>query len=464
MKTILGSRTSHYLKRLGIFLIAVAFVVGIVGCDGNGNGNGDPYADYIKIYDWNDLDAVRDNLVEKYVLMNNLDSGTAGYDTIAGPTANEGEGWEPIGDATLVVGGDPLIDFQFVPGYAFYGTFDGNGHEIRDLFIDREYDALQGLFKAVESAGTITDVGVMDADITGSDGSACLVGASLGTVSECYSSGTVFVDGFGAGGLLGGIQGDGSTVSDCYSSASVNCTALGAGGLLVVVQLGGTVTDSYATGNVRADYTTAGGLLAFLEDGDVINCYATGDVETHSEVGGLVASVGQNGTVSKCYASGVVTSINIEYEPGLDSGDKAGGLVGNNNGHIVDSYATGAVSGDTMTGGLVGLISWDEVYEYGGTIDKSYSTGLVTNTVGVNETDEHVGGLVGLDDTPELEPDAVTDSFWDTETSGQLTSDGGTGKTTAEMKTESTFTGAGWDFTTTWEIATDSYPNLQWEP
>jgi len=38
------------------------------------------------------------------------------------------------------------------------------------------------------------------------------------------------------------------------------------------------------------------------------------------------------------------------------------------------------------------------------------------------------------------------DSFWDTQTSGQVTSDGGTGKTTAEMQMESTFTDAGWDF------------------
>jgi len=39
----------------------------------------------------------------------------------------------------------------------------------------------------------------------------------------------------------------------------------------------------------------------------------------------------------------------------------------------------------------------------------------------------------------------VSDSFWDIETSGQATSDGGTGKTTAQMKDITTFSGAAWD-------------------
>ncbi len=51
-----------------------------------------------------------------------------------------------------------------------------------------------------------------------------------------------------------------------------------------------------------------------------------------------------------------------------------------------------------------------------------------------------VGGLVGEN------WGEVMDSFWDTQTSGQVTSGGGTGKTTAEMQMASIFTDAGWDF------------------
>ena len=49
--------------------------------------------DAIEISDWYDLDAVRDDLSSDYVLVNDLDENTAGYDEIAGPDANGGEGW-----------------------------------------------------------------------------------------------------------------------------------------------------------------------------------------------------------------------------------------------------------------------------------------------------------------------------------------------------------------------------------
>jgi hypothetical protein len=55
-------------------------------------------------------------------------------------------------------------------------------------------------------------------------------------------------------------------------------------------------------------------------------------------------------------------------------------------------------------------------------------------------------------------------SFWNTETSGQSSSAGGTGTTTAGMKTQSTYTDAGWDFDTVWEIIGYNYPTLQSNP
>jgi len=67
------------------------------------------------------------------------------------------------------------------------------------------------------------------------------------------------------------------------------------------------------------------------------------------------------------------------------------------------------------------------------------------------------GGFCGYTSDDEK----ITDCFWDTETSGKSSSDGGTGKTTSEMKTKSTFTA--WDFDTTpvWTIEPgNSYPYL----
>jgi hypothetical protein len=103
-------------------------------------------------------------------------------------------------------------------------------------------------------------------------------------------------------------------------------------------------------------------------------------------------------------------------------------------------------------GGLAGCI------EFRGNITNSFSTGLVT--VSVDRT--RYGGLNGFIGTGGNVGTTVS-SFWDTQTSGQTTSASGTGKTTAEMKTQATFTG--WDFTTIWDIDSgknDGYPHLRW--
>jgi filamentous hemagglutinin family protein len=116
-----------------------------------------------------------------------------------------------------------------------------------------------------------------------------------------------------------------------------------------------------------------------------------------------------------------------------------GGLVGTNEGTINNSNSWSAVSGDQYVGGLVG-------YNDLGTVTKSYSIGAVSGA-------SYVGGLIGSN-----YEGSVSTSFWDTQTSGQATSAGGTGKTTVEMKMASTYTDAGWS--APWIIAGGSYACL----
>ena len=99
-----------------------------------------------------------------------------------------------------------------------------------------------------------------------------------------------------------------------------------------------------------------------------------------------------------------------------------------------------------------------------GTVSNSCSTGSVTGN-------DRVGGLVGNN-----RYGTVIDSFWDIETSGQATLDGGTGKTTAQMQDIAIFSGAGWNIIAVanpstrnpayiWNIVDDeTYPFLSWEP
>jgi hypothetical protein len=224
----------------------------------------------------------------------------------------------------------------------------------------------------------------------------------------------------------------------------VNITAYGVVGGLAGSSRG-TVINSYSSGNV-AGYVGVGGLMG-SNAGTVSSSYSTCNVTGNSSVGGLMG--GNDGTLSESYSTGNVTGNAI-----------IGGLVGYTDAGIIsNSYSTGSVTGSFEVGGLVGFID-------AGTVSNSYSTGSVNG-------DSLFGGLVGWDGTPEK--DFVTDSFWDTETSGQAISDGGTGKTTAEMRDIAIFSGAAWDIIAvapgetndayTWNIIDkQNYPFLRWQP
>jgi hypothetical protein len=267
MKLILGSRRRRCLARVSVFLVTVALIVGMVGCDGSGDG-GDynpPPSENLEIRTWYDLAAVRDNLAGNHTLMNDLDSTTHGYEELASPMANQGKGWQPIGAITQ---GD---------GMRFTGTLDGQGYEICDLFINRPGAYGVGFVGVVGQEGVVENIGVVNVTVTGDECVGGLVGYSCGTVSNSYSSGSVTGYAY-VGGLVGQTH-------------------------------EGTVSNSYSSANVTGEYSI-GGLVGF-NDGIVSNSYSTGNVTGNEYVGGLV---GQNheGTVSNSFwdiqTSGQATS------------------------------------------------------------------------------------------------------------------------------------------------------------
>ncbi len=204
------------------------------------------------------------------------------------------------------------------------------------------------------------------------------------------------------------------------------------GGLAAGTESGAHISNSFVIGNIGGgDYV--GGLVG-RNYGAIETSFTEGHVNGNAYVGGLV---GENqAAVVYSYAEPDVLGV----------GSWVGGLIGQNNGGTVsDSYARGNATTDgTRVGGLVGRNV--------GSITNTYSTGVPTG-------DDSVGGLVGLNDG-----DPVTTSFWDVDTSGTTVSDGGTGLSTEEMQTESTFTGAGWDFENIWwMIEGETYPLFWWQ-
>jgi hypothetical protein len=269
-----------YVKRLGTLLITIALIVGMEGCLF-------PSSQNLEIQTWYDLDNIRNNLSGHHILMNDLDSTTDGYDELASPTANDGEGWQPI----IGTGGDP----------PFTGTFDGQGYEIRDLFINLPDKGYVGLFSIVGEGGRIENIGVVNANVTSNAYIGGLVGINIGTVSNSYSTGST-TGILWVGGLVGENQG---TVSNSYSTCNV-ASDYGAGGLMGGNV--GTLSDSYSTGSVTGE-EGAGGLMA-ANSGTVSNSYSTGSVTGNDYVGGLVGY--SEGTASDSFwdteTSGQATS------------------------------------------------------------------------------------------------------------------------------------------------------------
>jgi hypothetical protein len=217
MKLILGSRRRRCLARVSVFLVTVALIVGMVGCDGSGDG-GDynpPPSENLEIRTWYDLDAIRDNLCWNYTLMSDLDSTTPGYEELASPMANQGKGWQPIGAITQ---GD---------GMRFTGTLDGQGYEICDLFINRPGAYGVGFVGVVGQEGVVENIGVVNVTVTGDECVGGLVGYSCGTVSNSYSSGNVTGNEY-VGGLVG--QNHEGTVSNSFWDIQTSGQATSAGG------------------------------------------------------------------------------------------------------------------------------------------------------------------------------------------------------------------------------------------
>jgi hypothetical protein len=194
---------------------------------------------------------------------------------------------------------------------------------------------------------------------------------------------------------------------------------------------GATVRNVALVGGSVLGGSQVGSLVGNNYESTVANSYATTDVTGSEWVGGLVGYNEHNAVVSQSYATGDVTNTGSISQRG------AGGLVGANwdNSLVTKSYATGDVQSNSDAGGLVGAV--ENMSAGFTTVSYSYSTGHVQGH------SSYSGGLVGW-----FTSGVAVRNYWDTQTSGMATSSGAgvnavEGKTTAQMKQMTTF--SGWD-------------------
>jgi filamentous hemagglutinin family protein len=408
-------------------------------------------------------------------------NGPTGPGTIASSfaTGNVSVGNNGIGGGLVATNAGSSGNSSSVTQSHATGTVSGSGNVQLGAFVGTN-DAGATIASSY-ATGNVTGTNLVSGPGSGNVATAGgFAGKNGGTITNSHAAGNVSVGGavfgdFVAGGFVGVnnssglIQGLGQFT---YATGSVtggaNSVAGGFAG-----QNAGNIKFAYASGTVHVGSSSyAGGFFAG-NSGTIFQAFATGTVtdDGNTVLGGFGAF--NLGSLSQVFATGAVTGGTntvvgglVAVNAALVPSDKFGrpGPVGS----IVDSYAIGAASGGTgsIVGGLVGVND--------GIIKTSYSAGAVSggsvgglvaqNNPGFQFADLQIPSIVDEHGAPvPLKPGSgtITNSYWNTETSGQASSAGGTGMTSAQLASGLP---PGFD-PNVWTILPDpSFPFFPWQP
>lgn len=205
----------------------------------------------------------------------------------------------------------------------YTGNFDGGGHTITGLKIDKSGTDYVGLIGCLGSGGKVQNVTLTNISVSGANCVGGIAGQNYGTVENCSVNGTVTGKGFtDTGGIAGSNYG---TISGCSAEGTVT-GSVNVGGIAGGSYLGVIIDGCHSTAAVSG-ISSVGGVLGNLGNNSfLMACYSTGNVTAtitygYAHVGGVVGINGQ-GTVTACYhATGEITS---------SVGDRIGGIAGCN--------------------------------------------------------------------------------------------------------------------------------------
>ena len=324
-----------------------------------------------------------------------------------------GKDWSSIGNGTR--------SGSSYTGYAFKGTFDGNGKTISGLKIsevlsDDGVDNAIGLFGVVDG-GTVKDLTLTGVDINVSGGE-CVGGfiglmvneATASSLTMGTANGTDTITAVrGLGGIVGRMTIRG-TIENCVNYANISGSGANVGGIAgaaYYTAVGSEMTisncDNYGTITCTAGVT--GGIVGFSA-AKVIECENTANVSGNGiSIGGIVGEQQNAGNIESCINSGNVTNGNTITTEG--GGYGTGGIVGwvRYSGAQGD-YArkevikiTGSNNSGNVTSGSIGA---------GGIIGMAYHAVDIENCENVADSIEGqnmVGGIIGgMQSTDNLHP------------------------------------------------------------
>ena len=202
-----------------------------------------------------------ESLAGYYILDNDID--LSAYLSEKGGGYDGGKGWKPIG-----VYLDKPSPYNVE--YAFTGTFDGNGHVIKNLKINRGGDASGfncGFFGYAKAGAVVKNIGLDGGEVTGNSYCGALIGVSFASVSNVWST--------------------------CKVTATQNASYKWIGG--IAGRNAGSIKNSFVVAEITGSTET--GIIAGNNQGTVANCYGVASENTANLVG-VGTTVG-----SKIYSS-----------------------------------------------------------------------------------------------------------------------------------------------------------------
>ena len=190
-----------------------------------------------------------------------------------------------------------LAGYDWTPMNKLYGTFDGQGHVIRNLYINSSSYPV-GLFGYLQGGASVTRLGVTG-DVT------------------CTAKSNAQ-----AGGIAGYMN-DNSSITQCWSAVDVSSKKHG-GGIAGYTSTGAVISDCYATGNIvstAANECYLGGIcgsgFSNTAGAALTNCYFSGTVQgsggNASYVGGLSPVSGESYFGNSYYREGCVSGESPKY-------------------------------------------------------------------------------------------------------------------------------------------------------
>lgn len=228
-----------------------------------------------------DIDTDNDNLIEITSLedlndIRNSPDGKALYGVTAGcPTGCQG--FELMSDLDFDTNDDGLMDendsfWNGGEGWQplSYGpaVFEGNGHQIKNLYINRPDTYDVGLFRTLSNGTEIRNLGLSGSlmSITGRSYVGAIAGASYnaGLISRCFATGNIFAVESSAGGLVGHLHNADFIVRNSFFTGTVNAGTTIAAGLIsqsngIPIKL----ENSFAVATVTATSEMAGLIYNF---------------------------------------------------------------------------------------------------------------------------------------------------------------------------------------------------------